>query len=541
MSFPLSFDPLAYHYPSRRNLVYGCRGMVCTGNPLAAQAGLMALRKGGNAVDAAIAAASTLTVVEPTANGLGSDAFAILWYKGRLYGLNASGPAPMAASLDAVRETGADKMPETGVKSSVVPGAVGGWAALSERFGRLDLLENLDDAICYARDGFPVQPGVGGVWKASFDRYARIKPDFPELGSWFDCFAPDGRCLAPGDILRLPDHAKTLQAIGASGGEAFYRGEIARQIGAYYEKMGGFLREGDLNAYHPAWVEPLSTDYHGYTVCELPPNGHGITVLMALNILKGLAPAGDGFIDLHRQIEAMKLAFVDAQKYVADPRFMRDVTPQALLSEEYAASRRALIGETALDPSPWTPVKGGTVYLCAADAEGNMISYIQSNYMGFGSGVVVPGTGVSMNDRAANFSLDPVSPNAFGPGKKPYHTIIPGFLLKDGQPAGPFGIMGGFMQPQAHLQFLLGSIDQRLNPQDALDKPRWMWTGGKTIEVEQSFDQALVGKLLRAGHKVVVQPTAGPFGRGEAIWRDADTGLYCGGCEMRTDGQVAVW
>ena len=540
MPFP-PFDPLLYHYPSRRNAVYGRRGMVCTGNPLAAQAGLMALRKGGNAVDAAVAAAAALTVAEPTANGLGSDAFAIVYTGGRLYGLNASGPAPMAASLQTLLDAGADKVPETGVRSSVVPGAVSAWAALNDRFGKLDLLECLDDAVCYAEEGFPLEPAVGAGWKASFDRFSRLKAEYPELESWFDTFAPGGKCLGPGDILRLPGHAKTLKAIGASGGEAFYRGGIAREIGAYYRKMGGFLREEDLNAYHPEWVEPLTAGYHGYTVCELPPNGHGIAVLMALNILEGLEPDHDPFRSLHRQIEAMKLAFVDAQKYVADPRFMREVTPQMLLSAEYAASRRALVGPEALDPGPWTPVKGGTVYLCTADGEGNMVSYIQSNYMGFGSGVVVPGTGIAMNNRAANFSIDPASPNAFGPGKKPYHTIIPGFLMKDGQPVGPFGIMGGFMQPQAHLQLMLSTIDGHLNPQDALDKPRWMWTGGKTVEVEQSFDPALLGQLARAGHQVVIRPSAGPFGRGEAIWRDAETGLLCGGCEMRTDGQAAVW
>ena len=331
MPFP-PFDPLLYHYPSRRNAVYGRRGMVCTGNPLAAQAGLAALRKGGNAVDAAVAAAAALTVAEPTANGLGSDDFVIVYTGGKLYGLNASGPAPMAASLQTLLDAGADKVPETGVRSSVVPGAVSAWAALNDRFGKLDLLECLDDAVCYAEEGFPLEPAVGAGWKASFDRFSRLKAEYPELESWFDTFAPGGKCLGPGDILRLPGHAKTLKAIGASGGEAFYRGGIAREIGAYYRKMGGFLREEDLNAYHPEWVEPLTAGYHGYTVCELPPNGHGIAVLMALNILEWLEPEHDPFLSLHRQIEAMKLAFVDAQKYVADPRFMREVTPQMLLS-----------------------------------------------------------------------------------------------------------------------------------------------------------------------------------------------------------------
>lgn len=540
MAFSLSFDPLTYHHPSRRQVVYGRRGMVCTGNPLAAQAGLMALRKGGNAIDAAVATAAALTVVEPTANGLGSDAFAIVYTGGKLYGLNASGPSAMAASLQAITDLGLKEMPINGVKASNVPGAVSAWAELNRRFGKLTLAECVDDAATYAEEGYPLEPGVGSGWKGSYNRFSKALGEMPELENWFKTFTPDGHCLGPGDILRLPDHAKTLRAIGASNGEEFYRGGIAHEIGQFYQKMGGFLREEDLNAYHPEWVEPLTTDYHGFTVCELPPNGHGITVLMALNILKGLEPVSDPFLSVHRQIEAMKLAFVDAQKYVADRRYMQ-VTPEELLSEEYAASRRKLITGEALDPTPWTPVKGGTVYLCTADGEGNMVSYIQSNYMGFGSGVVVPGTGISMNNRAANFYLDPQSPNAFGPGKKSYHTIIPGLLMKDGMPVGPFGIMGGFMQPQAHLQVLLASIDQHANPQDALDHPRWMWTGGKTIEVEQSFDPALLGQLSRAGHNIVVRASSGPFGRGEIIWRDNENGVLCGGCEMRTDGQVAVW
>ena len=257
------------------------------------------------------------------------------------------------------------------------------------------------------------------------------------------------------------------------------------------KQYGGFLSKEDLAAFYPEWVQPLTTDYHGYTVCEIPPNGHGITVLMALNILKGLEPTHDLFTETHRQIEAMKLAFTDAQRYVADPRYMT-VSPEQLLSAEYAAARRELIGSEALMPEYWEPVKGGTVYLCTADREGNMVSYIQSNYMGFGSGVVIPGTGISLNNRGSNFYLDASLANCLGPGKKSYHTIIPGFLMKDGKPVGPFGIMGGFMQPQAHLQVLLSAIDHHLNPQDALDKPRWMWTGGKTIEVEQTFDPALL-------------------------------------------------
>ena len=539
MAFPISFDPLTYHYSSRRNVIYGRKGMVCTGNPLAAQAGLDVLRKGGNAIDAAVAAASALTVVEPTANGIGSDAFAIVYTGGKLYGLNSSGPSPMGISLEAVTGRGFEKMPENGVVPVNVPGAPGAWSALSKRFGRLPLTETMASAIGYAEEGYVLQPGVGSLWKASFDRYRKALPQMPELQGWFDTFAPDGKVLQTGDILTLPDHARTLRAIAETDAEDFYRGETAEKIDRFFREHGGFLRKEDLAAYQPEWVTPLTTDYKGYTVCEIPPNGHGITVLMALNILRGMEESHDPFIRTHNQIEAMKLAFTDTQKYVADPRFMQ-VTPEELLSEEYAAARRALIGREALMPQPWTSVKGGTVYLCTADGEGNMVSYIQSNYMGFGSGVIVPGTGVSLNNRGANFYLDPNAANCVGPGKKSYHTIIPGFLMKDGAPVGPFGIMGGFMQPQAHLQVLLSAIDGHLNPQDALDKPRWMWTGGKTIEVEQSFDPALLGQLARAGHNIVVRQSSVPFGRGEIIWRD-DRGVLVGGCEMRTDGQVAVW
>ena len=539
MSFPISFDPLTYHYASRRNVVYGRNGMVCTGNPLAAQAGLDVLRKGGNAIDAAVAAASTLTVVEPTANGIGSDAFAIVYTGGKLYGLNSSGPSPRSISLEEVRGRGFEKMPEDGVIPVNVPGAPGAWAALSERFGRMPLKESMATAIGYAEDGYPIQPGVGEGWKASFERCRKAAEKFPEVNSWFETFAPDGRPLKVGELLRLPGHARTLRAIAETNAEEFYRGELANEIDRFMKQYGGFLSKEDLAAFYPEWVQPLTTDYHGFTVCEIPPNGHGITVLMALNILKGLPETSDLFIQTHRQIEAMKLAFTDAQRYVADPGYMT-VSPDQLLSEEYAAARRALIGTEAITPEYWEPVKGGTVYLCTADREGNMVSYIQSNYMGFGSGVVIPGTGISLNNRGANFYLDSSMANCLGPAKKSYHTIIPGFLMKDGRPVGPFGIMGGFMQPQAHLQVLLSAIDHHLNPQDALDKPRWMWTGGKTIEVEQSFDAAILGQLARAGHNIVVRRSSVPFGRGEIIWRSED-GILCGGCEMRTDGQVAAW
>lgn len=536
----LKFDPLAYEYPSRRNVVYGKKGMVATGNPYAAQAGLAVLKQGGNAVDAAVAAAAALTVVEPTANGIGGDAFALVWTGGRLHGLNASGPAPMAISLQAMQDKGYEKMPAMGVDTVDVPGAPAAWAALSKRFGRLPLTQTLAPAIEYAADGYVLQPGVGSIWQLGYNKFTKAAQDDPAYAGWVSTFAPDGKCRKTGDFITLPDHARTLREIAQTGADSFYRGALADRIDRYFREIGGWLRKEDLAAFQPEWVDPISTQYKGYDVWEIPPNGHGITVLMALNILKGMALGGrDSFESTHYQIEAMKLAFADTQKYVADPRSMQ-VRVDELLDETYAASRRACISETALLPEAGTPKKGGTVYLCTADGAGNMVSYIQSNYMGFGSGIVVPGTGIAMHNRGSNFSLDPASDNCIAGGKRPYHTIIPGFLTRDGQAVGPFGIMGGFMQPQAHLQVMIDTIEYGMNPQEALDRPRWMWTGGRTIEVEQNFPNRLAKELQRAGHDIVVKADPVNFGRGEIIWRDAG-GVLCGACEPRTDGTVATW
>lgn len=534
------FDPLAYSYPSKRNVVYSRKGMVATGNPLAAQAGLEVLKKGGNAIDAAIATAATLTVVEPTANGIGGDAFALVWVNGKLHGLNASGPAPAAISAQAIRDRGHEKMPVLGMLPVTVPGAPSAWAELNAKFGKLPLTEVLAPAIEYAENGYVLQPGVGGPWKKSYIKFKDLLEKDPSVEGWMQTFAPEGKCMQTGDTIYLKDHAKTLREIAETKAESFYRGALADKIDAYFRKYDSFLRKEDLAAFHPEWVEPISTDYKGYQVYEIPPNGHGITVLMALNMLKEMElGARDSFESTHYQMEALKLAFVDTQKYVADPRAM-SVKVEELLSEAYAAERRALISNAALTPEAGKPGKGGTVYLCAADGEGNMISYIQSNYMGFGSGVVVPGTGISMHNRGNNFTLDESSDNCVASGKRPYHTIIPGFLSKDGQAVGPFGIMGGFMQPQAHLQVVINTVEYHMNPQEALDRPRWQWVGGKTIEVEQTFDNRLAQQLLRAGHDIVVKADPIGFGRGEIIWRN-DDGILCGACEPRTDGCVAAW
>jgi gamma-glutamyltranspeptidase/glutathione hydrolase len=513
--------------------------MVATSQPLAAQAGLAVLRKGGNAIDAAVATAAALTVVEPTSNGLGSDAFSLVWTKGKLHGLNASGPAPKRISIEALAKAGVATIPKYGVIPVTVPGAVGAWAELNAKFGRLPLTEVLAPAIEYAEKGYPLSPTVARFWRRAFQLYSEtLRGD--EFKYWFETFAPQGRAPEVGELWRSPDHARTLQLIAETQGEAFYRGELADRIDAFFQQYGGYLRKDDLAAFKPEWVEPIHVNYRGYDVCEIPPNGQGIVALMALNLLKGFEfTHRDSPETVHRQIEAIKLAFADAQNYVTDSRHM-SLTAAGLLSDAYADERRKLIGSRALEPVPGQPPKGGTVYLCAADADGNMISYIQSNYMGFGSGLVVPGTGIALQNRGHNFTLDPSHENRLEGGKRTYHTIIPGFLMKDGQPVGPFGVMGGFMQPQGHVQVLMNAIDFGLNPQAALDAPRWQWLEGKTVEMEHSMPDHIVDALGRMGHGVKWAMGSGGFGRGEIIWRQPN-GVLVGATEPRADGQVAAW
>lgn len=535
----MHFDPLHYPYPSRRTAVYAKNGMVCTSQPLAAQAGLAVLRKGGNAIDAAVATAAALTVVEPTSNGIGSDAFALVWTQGKLHGLNASGPAPQSISLEALQKAGLSEVPAHGVLPVTVPGAPGAWAALSSRFGKLPLTEALAPAIAYAEEGYPLSPVLGYNWGLAFANY-QSSLQGEQFAPWFATFAPGGRAPAIGEVWRSPDHARTLQAIAETGAEAFYRGALAEQIDAFFRKHGGYLRAEDLAAFQPEWVDPIGVNYRGYDVWEIPPNGHGLVALLALNILRGFEfGARDTAHTFHHAIEAIKLAYADGRQYIADPRFMR-VKVADLLSDTYAAERRRLIGTQALTPAPGTPPGGGTVYLCTADGEGNMVSFIQSNYKGFGSGLVVPGTGIALQNRGHNFVLDAAHANCLAPGKKPYHTIIPGFLTKDGKPVGPFGVMGGFMQPQGHVQVVMNTVDFGLNPQAALDAPRWQWLQGKAVEFEHSVPAHLVEALGRIGHGARWALGSGSFGRGEIIWRQ-DNGVLVGGTEPRTDGQVAAW
>ena len=538
------FDPLLQRYPSQRFPLYAAGGMVNCSVPQASAAGLEALRAGGNAMDAAVAAAAALTVTEPTANGLGSDAFAIIWSEKdkKLYGLNASGPSPAMASASLLLEEGKDdcgKMPKYGWMPVTVPGAPAAWAAVTRRFGKRSLADNLSPAIRYAKNGYPAGANLARSWQNAYNIYKK-RLSGPCFDAWFDTFAPEGRTPSAGDLVTLPDHAETLTAIAETDARAFYEGDLAKKTDAESRKMGGYLRYEDLASYKPIWVEPIRVNYRGVEVCEIPPNGQGIAALMALNILKEFSFTDrDDPLTLHRQIEAMKIAYADAKYYVTDPEYMR-VDYHDLILPEYGAARAAEIGDTAELRSPDTPPSSGTVYLCCADSEGNMVSFIQSNYGGFGSGIVIPGTGIALQNRGADFSLDPEAANVLAGGKRSYHTIIPGFLMKDGLPLGPFGVMGGYMQPQGHVQVVMNMVDFHLDPQQALDAPRWQWMKGNEVTVETRFDANLARALQRRGHIISVDPDTSSFGRGQIILR-LPNGVYAGGCESRTDSNIALF
>ncbi|MBS4219357.1 gamma-glutamyltransferase [Bacillus sp. FJAT-49711] len=537
----MNLDHLYQPYTSQRTTVFAKNGMVATSQPLAAQAGLDILKKGGNAIDAAIAAAAALTVVEPTSNGIGGDAFALVWTKGKLHGLDASGPAPQSISLEKVKARGYEKMPTHGVVPITVPGVPSAWVELSKKFGRLPLTETLEPAIQYAEEGFPLTPVLGKYWRLAYNRFLDLFSTKEEFKPWFETFAPNGRAPEIGEIWRSRGHAATLRAIANTNAESFYRGELAEKITSYVKKHNGFLSMEDLISYKAEWVEPISVKYRGYDVWEIPPSGQGIVTLMALNIAKGFNfTEKDNVETYHKQIEAMKLAFMDGKAFITDPEHM-PISVEHLLSEEYAEKRRQEIGTEAIEPSAIELPKGGTVYLATADCDGNMVSFIQSNYMGFGSGIVVPDTGIALQNRGHDFSLDEQHPNALKPGKKCYNTIIPGFLTKDGEAVGPFGVMGGFMQPQGHFQVVSNTIDFHLNPQAALDAPRWQWTEGKKVVLEPNFPLHIAQALARKGHQVQLSVDSGSFGRGQAIWRNHETGVLMGGTESRTDGSIAAW
>lgn len=533
-------DPLYYPYGSSRKVTYSRKGLVATSQPLAAQAGLSILKKGGNAIDAAVATAACLTVVEPTSNGIGSDAFALIWSKNKLHGLNASGPAPKTISIEALKDKGLKNIPEFGWVPVTVPGAPAAWAKMVERFGQLGLEEVLEPAINYAQNGFPLSPTVSILWNLAFKKY-KTECTGPEFKNWFKTFAPNGKAPKAGEMWCSPDHGNTLKIIGKTNAEAFYRGELSQKINAFSRKFDGFIKADDLAEYQPEWVDPIGIDYRGYNIWEIPPNGQGLITLIALKILNGFRFSAKDSVDTyHKQIESLKLGFEDGKKYITDIRKM-PVPVESLLDDQYVNSRRKLIGENALLPVAGTPDQSGTVYLATADGEGNMVSFIQSNYKGFGSGLVVDGTGIALQNRGQNFSLDPDHYNCLAPGKKTYHTIIPGFITKNEQAIGPFGVMGGFMQPQGHLQIAMNLIDFGLNPQAALDAPRWQWMEKLTVSLEPSFPNHIAQALARKGHNIVIETTSLDFGRGQIICRDNDSGVLSGGSEPRADGIVAAW
>ena len=536
-----SFDWRA-GYPSQRLPIFG-RNIVATSHPLGAQAGQRMLMQGGNAVDAAIATAAAMTILEPVSNGLGSDAFCILWDGRQLHGLNASGRAPRGWTPEYFRRKHGDDEatpPKRGWDSVTVPGAVAGWVALSERFGRLPFADLLQPAIDIAERGYAVPVVVRQKWAAAAATELAVQPGFAEA------FLPRGRAPEIAELFRFPAAARTLRLIAQSKGEACYRGEIAQAAERHAREHGAAMTAQDFAEYRPEWVTPLSQDYRDHALHEIPPNGQGIAAQIALGILRHFEMASlpvDGAASQHLQIEAMKLAFADVYRYVAEPASM-EVTAEQLLDDAYLASRAKLIDpKRAQDFGAGNPVKGGTIYLSAADERGMMVSFIQSNYQGFGSGVVVPGYGLSLQNRGHGFSLDARSPNVVAPGKRPFHTIIPAFLTKDGQPVMSFGVMGANMQPQGHLQTLVRMLDHRQNPQAACDAPRWRYNAGLELNVEAAMDPATVQGLAERGHRLeVIEDSYQDFGAGQFIWRLGDPGVegYAAASDPRRDGQAVA-
>jgi gamma-glutamyltranspeptidase/glutathione hydrolase len=537
----MNFD--RFQFASRRSNALSFNGMVATSQPLAVQAGLEILKAGGNAVDAAIATTAVLCVVEPCSTGIGGDAFALIWWAddGLLYGLNASGPAPLDLTAEHIAAHGHNKMPERGALAVTVPGSVGGWQAALDRFGSLSLEKVLSKAGYYARNGFPVSQRIAQAWSHSVD----LLQDHPDSRR---VWLPGGRSPRAGEPFRNPELAKTLNIIAKKGCEAFYTGRIGQQISTCVQDLGGLLSVDDLASYQPEWIEPLSVAYRGdFKFHELPPNGQGLTALLALNIAQGfdLLSMGYGSPDFwHVLIEAIKLAFADAAAYIGDPRQVR-LPLSGLMSREYAAKRRALIDmDRALIPAPGLPsAAGDTVYLTVVDDRGNMVSWIQSLYMDFGCGLTAGTTGVQLQNRGANFTLEDGHPNQVAPGKRPYHTIIPGFITHRNEPWCSFGVMGGFMQPQGHLQVGVSLVDFAMDPQAALDAPRFRWLGDRSVALEASFPETIAQELSKRGHDIVTGDEARfvGFGGGQIIVRDPKSGLLIGGSDPRKDGSAAGW
>jgi gamma-glutamyltranspeptidase/glutathione hydrolase len=534
-------------YPTPRLPVFA-RNIVSTSHPLAAQAGLRMLWKGGNAIDAAIAAAAAITVVEPVSNGLGSDCFALVWDGAKLHGLNASGYAPAAWSVDYFRrkygeENGLAKQPRRGWDTVTVPGVIAGWEALHAKFGSLPFADLMEPAIEIAERGHAVATIVARKWQAAI-------PELHNQPGFAEAFMPRGRAPEVSERVCLPGHAATLRRLAERGPRDYYEGELAARIAAFAREGGAALTLDDLRNYRPEWVEPIGKDYRGYTVHEIPPNGQGIAALIALGILEQFdmgSLALDSLESQHLQIEAMKLAFADVYRYVADPRSM-DVTPEQMLDDAYLKARAKLI-----DPKRTTqfdfgmPRSGGTIYLSAVDERGMMVSFIQSNYMGFGSGVVVPGTGIALQNRGCGFSMDPASPNVVAGGKRPFHTIIPAFLTQqvDGRQEAvmSFGVMGGDMQPQGHLQSIVRMLDYGQQPQAACDAPRWKVNRDFSLDIESTFDAQTARGLQGLGHEIKgIDDPYMDFGSGQFIWKldrnDPERG-YVAASDTRRDGLAA--
>ncbi len=503
--------------------------IVSTSQPLASQAGLRMILNGGNAVDAAIASAIALTVVEPTMNGIGSDAFAILWDGSRVVGLNASGRSPAAWTFDHFSKY--QTMPLLGWDSVTVPGAVSAWVALSQKYGQLTFKELFEPAIEYAKGGFLVSPIIARVWKYAPEFYQEF-PEFTKI------FLRNGEAPKAGEFFRLPDQAKTLKLIAQTEGESFYSGVLAKKIVSYAEQTGGLITLGDLENHKATWVDPLCIDFKNMTLHEIPPNGQGLATLIMLGILKQFDISiyePDSPESIHIQIEAMKLALTDAYRYISDPTSL-EFDPSFLLKSDYLEKRANLIDLKKAQKFQYgIPKYGDTVYLTAADEEGMMVSFIQSNYFGFGSGIVIPGTGISLQNRGNLFSLKKGHPNQVAPNKRPFHTIIPAFVSDKDEPLMSFGVMGGAMQPQGHVQMMIRIFEYGQNPQAAVDAPRWRVNENLQINLEDGFNKKTSDRMQQLGHHVLIK-SYDRFGGAQLIYK-LENG-YLAASDHRKDGQA---
>ena len=517
-----------YFYPSQKQLIFGQSCAVATSQYLASMAGMEMFQAGGNAVDAAIAMAIALTVVEPTSNGIGGDAFALVW-DGKLHGLNASGKSPHKLTRDCF----SDRIPQLGWLTVTVPGAVSAWRSLWQKWGKLPFEQLFSPAIRYAKEGLPVSSITAKAWERSQSKFLSLKQ--PEYQPFLEVFFPKGRAPRSGEVWGSRLHGETLQEIANTGGESFYRGKLANAIANFASDTGGLITAKDLAEHRSEWVQPISTQYRNLNVWEIPPNTQGIAALMGLNILEGLDLSQydrDSGISFHYQIEAMKLAFADLYHYISDRSFMK-VSPDDLLNKNYAVLRRNLMSDRA-NPSatPGFPT-GGTVYLAAADRD-LMVSLIQSNYEGFGSGILIPETGIALHNRGLGFTLEPDHPNQVAANKRPFHTIIPGFLTIEKRPLAAFGLMGGPMQAQGHLQVVVNLVDYLMNPQSALDAPRWRFIEKDLVLLEATVNPNIAIDLLERGHQIRLAPPS-MFGKGQIILRQ-DNHILVAASEPRSDG-----